>query len=63
MRRKNPSENLTEKKSPDCSTCIRRAGCDRAQEGSFCTRWQGKEPEERKPDPNEQWMRGEDVDF
>ena len=48
----------------DCGTCIhRKEGCERAAENSFCTRWQGQKPEEKGPDPNEQWLRGEDVAF
>lgn len=52
------TENHTAKKGPDCCTCIRRKECDRYSEGSWCTRWQSREAEDRKPDPNEEWMKG-----
>lgn len=48
---------------PDCSLCIYRADCERRSEGSFCTKFQGKEPEPKGTDPNELWKRGEEVEF
>ena len=49
---------------PDCTTCIhRKEGCERAEENSFCTRYASRNPEIRNPDPNEQWLRGEDADL
>lgn len=48
---------------PDCTTCIHARGCERYAENSFCTRWQGRAPEKREPDPNELWKQGEEVEF
>lgn len=48
---------------PDCSTCVRRKGCERAAQDSFCTKWQGREPEKREPDPNALWEQGGEVEF
>lgn len=56
-------QNWGEKPCPDCCTCVHRSECERFAEGSYCTRWASREPEERKPDPNEQWMTGEDASF
>ena len=50
-------------RGPDCGNCIHRGECHDSREGYFCPRWNNREPEERKPDPNEQWERGEDADF
>ena len=51
------------KQSPDCCTCIHRTTCQRAAEGTFCTMWQGREPQPQGEDPNEKWKRGEEVEF
>lgn len=48
---------------PDCCTCAARRTCEKFQEGSFCTRWQSNDPEKQGVDPNEAWMRGDEVDF
>lgn len=42
----------------DCATCWKRDKCERAQEGTFCTEWQSKEPKERHPTPDELWETG-----
>lgn len=65
MRRKGTSErerNQEERMKPDCCVCIHRSGCERQAENSYCTRFQSREPE-RYEDPNEAWMRGDDVEF
>lgn len=62
MRKRGP-DNLQEKREPDCCICIHRKGCERFREGSFCTRFQGKEPEKEGEDPNRKWERGEEVEF
>ena len=65
MRKRRATDNLTEqeeKLKPDCCVCIHRRGCERQAENSFCTRFQSREPE-RYEDPNQAWMRGDDVDF
>lgn len=49
-----------QKNVPDCMTCWKRETCEAAQEGHFCAAWQGMEPKERHPTPNELWERGED---
>ena len=48
---------------PDCTTCILRAECARAAENSYCTQYRSRAAEERLPDPNELWKRGEEVEF
>lgn len=63
MMKRNIGRNLQQKPEPDCCTCYLRKTCERYQENSFCTQWASKAPEERKPDPNEQWEKGEDVEF
>ena len=64
MKRKAGRNYQEEKKqSPDCCTCIKRKGCEMYAENSYCTRWQGKEPEPEGTDPNEAWMRGDPVDI
>ncbi len=63
MRRKHRTENYSEQKDPDCSTCADRKDCARAQEGSFCTRWRREKAQMEGPDPNELWKQGEDVSF
>lgn len=63
MRYRKESQNYSERKDPDCATCIRWRTCERAAENSFCTMWQSREPEKREPDPNKLWEQGEEVDF
>ena len=43
----------------DCTTCIHRDECARFAENTFCTKWQGREPADRGPDPNGRWRAGE----
>ena len=54
-----------QKKQPDldCCVCIHRKECDRAQEGSFCTRFSSRDFDPRGEDPNDLWKRGEDADL
>ena len=61
--RRKSQEAAAEKKGPDCATCIDRGDCRKAQAGHFCPRWRSEEPEKEGTDPNEAWMRGEQVDF
>lgn len=49
--------------SVGCETCIYRDTCEQAEEGTWCTRWRDREPEDRGPDPNQAWIRGEDAVF
>ena len=65
MRPKHSVENREEIKSqaPDCCVCIRRKGCARYAENSFCGQFQSREPEKREPDPNRLWETGEEVEF
>jgi len=49
-----------EKPRPDCSTCIHREECEKAQAGTFCLRWASQAPRDRGPNPGEAWARGED---
>ena len=46
--------------APSCETCTRYRTCDRAEEGTFCTQWQGREARERGESPADAWSRGED---
>lgn len=62
MRRRGP-DNLEERQAPDCCVCIHRKECERFREGSWCTRFQGAEPEKEGEDPNDLWKRGEEVDL
>ena len=55
--------NYSDEQAPDCSTCIRRKGCERAAENSYCTRWADREPEPKGADPNEAWERGVDIPY
>lgn len=56
--------NVNEGTDVSCETCVlRKKGCEQAQEGSFCTRWQSREPEPRGKDPNQAWLQGEEADF
>ena len=48
---------------PDCEHCWLRRSCPDAEPGQFCTMWTSREPKPREPDPNEQWRKGEDVEF
>ena len=48
---------------PDCTTCILRKDCEQAEENSFCTKYKSRDGEIRLPDPNDLWMRGEEVEF
>ena len=54
--------NLTESQGPACETCVLRRECANAQEGTFCTKWRGREvPAERENEgPAEAWSRGEE---
>ena len=52
-----------EERGPGCENCVRREECNDAREGYFCPRWNSRTPEERTPDPNEQWQRGEDAEL
>lgn len=52
-----------EERGPGCENCAHRTECHDAREGYFCPRWNSRVPEERKPDPNEQWQRGEDAEL
>lgn len=63
--KRRPVRNLAREgeQRPDCCTCIHRKQCERYAEGTFCTRWASREPDPQGPDPNEQWERGEEVDF
>lgn len=47
----------------DCTNCIHKDTCARAQAGTFCTRFQAT-PDENDPADNPcfLWARGEDVD-
>lgn len=47
----------------DCTTCWQRKTCERAEEGTFCSRWARTEPEPQGTDPNALWRTGEDVEF
>lgn len=47
----------------DCTTCAERQTCERAEEGSFCSRWHRREPAPEGQDPNEVWRQGGEVDF
>lgn len=55
--------NQQDKPDPDCCVCIHRNGCDRAEEGTFCGKFQSKKPEPRGTDPNKAWEQGEEVEF
>jgi len=55
--------NQHERPDWDCMKCIHRKTCGRAAEGSFCTRYQSREPEPEGINPNELWERGEQVEF
>lgn len=46
----------------DCATCALRKTCERAQEGSYCTRWTSRNGPREGKDPNQDWIRGEDFD-
>lgn len=59
--RENRTENYSQQKGPDCDTCIHRRVCSHSLSGSFCTGWQGNEPEQKGPGPNEAWLRGDDA--
>ena len=48
---------------PDCEHCWLRRSCPDAEPGQFCTMWTSRESKPREPDPNEQWRKGEDVEF
>ena len=63
MRKKRTVSNPEESQKPDCCVCIRRNGCERYQENSFCTRFQSAEPDPQGVDPNRLWEQGEEVDF
>ena len=52
----------TNRKEPDCYTCIRWDECENAVAGKFCPMWQSKEPEPKGEDPNDAWNRGDDWD-
>lgn len=62
-RRAGRNGNDVDRADLDCVTCIHRADCERAAEGSFCTQWQSHEVVKTGVDPNEAWKRGDDVDF
>ncbi len=45
----------------DCVRCTLRRRCDQAQEGTWCTRFTTRDPEEdRGEGPAEKWSRGEE---
>ena len=46
----------------DCALCIRRKGCENAQEGSYCTKYQSREPEPEGEDPNKKWLTGQEYE-
>ena len=48
---------------PDCGRCIYREDCSRAEDGNFCPQFASNEPRPEGPDPNELWVKGEDVEF
>ncbi len=52
-----------EEMGPACETCVLRRECANAQEGTFCTKWRGREiPAARTENegPAEAWARGEE---
>lgn len=55
--------NQNNRPDMDCTVCINRKGCNRAQEGTFCTRFQSEEFDPKGKDPNELWEKGEEVEF
>ena len=65
MRRKKAVNNYQESAGTnvDCTTCLERKTCDRAQENSYCGRWHSREADPQGPDPNELWKKGEEVEF
>lgn len=56
-------KHRAERVPPDCATCIYRGECGKAEAGKFCAQWRSREPEDRGPNPSEQWARGEDADL
>lgn len=60
---KTKGKNRGARPVPGCESCIERDSCAEAENGKFCPKWHSQEPEAREPDPNEQWMRGEDADL
>ncbi len=64
--KKRAGRNYTQEEEqikPDCCICIHRNDCAKYAENSFCTGWQGREPEKDGPDPNDLWRKGEEVEF
>lgn len=58
--------NQNERPDLDCSVCIhRKEGCEQAEEGKFCGRFQSKtiDPREKGVDPNWLWEHGEEVEI
>ncbi len=46
---------------PDCARCIhRKEGCEQAMEGTWCTRFQSRDPRDRGMGPSEAWEKGLD---
>ena len=65
MRRKKTVNNYTEgtASNVDCTTCLERKTCDRAQENSFCGKWHSREVKKDGKDPNLAWVQGDEVEF
>lgn len=55
--------NMHSETDVSCETCIRRKGCERYAEGTFCGKWASREAEPRGKDPNQEWLRGNEVEF
>lgn len=48
---------------PDCSTCWKAPECWLAQPGTFCTKYQSKEPERDSADnPAQKWSHGDELE-
>ena len=48
--------------APDCASCIHKATCVRAKEGTFCPSFASRQPPARsdRDDPNTAWRTGQD---